>query len=76
MPSLADKVKLGCVSYLMNAFLPNPLWCFRCQAYGRVAAVYRRVITRCEKIAGRHETKECVVSVEKVMCKLQGYTWC
>ena len=30
----------------------------------------RREIAKCEKYAGGHETKECVVSLEKVMCVL------
>jgi hypothetical protein len=34
------------------AFIPNPLLCFRCQAYGHVAAVCRREIRRCEKCVG------------------------
>jgi hypothetical protein len=55
--SLSDKVKLGCVSYPVRAFIPNPLQCFRCQAYGHVAAVCRREISRYEKCAGGHETK-------------------
>ena len=52
----------------MRAFVPHPLQCFRCQAYGHVAAVCRRKITICEKFAGGHETKECVVSLDKVVC--------
>ena len=68
MQSLPDKVKLGWVSYLMRAFVPNQLRCFRCQAFGHVVSVCRREIPRCEKCAGGHETKECVLSVEKAMC--------
>jgi hypothetical protein len=34
---------------------------------GHVVAVCRRESPRCEKCAGGHETKECVVSVEKVV---------
>ena len=66
--SLPDKVQLGCVSYPMRAFVLNPIWCFKCQAYGHVAAVCRREIPRCEKCAGGPETKECVVSVGKCVC--------
>ena len=65
--SLSDEVKFECVSFPMRAFVPNPLWCFRCQAYGHVAAMCGREIPRCEKRAGGHDTKECVVSVEKVV---------
>jgi hypothetical protein len=65
--SLPDKVKLGCVSYPMIAFVPNPLRCFRCQPYSHVAAVCRREILGCDKWVGGHETKECVESVEKVV---------
>ena len=46
----------------------SPLRCFRCQYYGNVAAVCRREIPRCEKCAGGHGTKECVILVEKVRC--------
>ena len=66
--SLPDKVMVGSVSYPMRAFVPKILWCFRCQVYGHVAAVCRRESPRCVKCAGGHETKECVVSVEKVVC--------
>ena len=66
--SLQDKVKLGCASYPVRVFVLKPLQCFRCQDYGHVAAVCRREIPRCEKCTGRHETKECVVLVEKVWC--------
>ena len=63
--SLPGKVELGCA---LRDFVPNPLQCFRCQAYGHVAAVCRREIPRCKKCAGGNEMKECVVSVEKVIC--------
>jgi hypothetical protein len=46
--SSPDKFTLGCVSYPVSAFVPNPLRCFRCQAYGHVAAVCRKEIPRCE----------------------------
>jgi hypothetical protein len=32
--SLPDKVMLGYISYPVQGFVPNPLWYFRCQAYG------------------------------------------
>ena len=67
---LPDKINLECVTYPVRAFVPNPLQCFRCQAYGHVAAVCRREMSRCEKCAEGHETKECVVSVGKVVCQL------
>jgi hypothetical protein len=54
---------LGSVSYPLRTFVVNLLLCFRTQ----VAAVCRRKILKCEKCAGGHETKESVVSVEKVV---------
>lgn len=42
MQSSPDKFKLGCVSYPVRAFVPNPLQCFRCLGYGQVAAVCRK----------------------------------
>ena len=63
---------LGFVSYPMRTFVLNPLRCFRCQAYGHVAAVCRREILRCEKCAGGHGIKECVVSEEKPVCANSG----
>ena len=33
-----------------------------------LVAVCRREIPRCETCAGGHQTKECVVSVENVVC--------
>jgi hypothetical protein len=56
--SLTDKVMLGYFSYPLQAFVTNPLCCYRCQAYRHVPAVCRREVTRC---AEGHETKECVV---------------
>jgi hypothetical protein len=41
---------------------------FRFQAYGHVTVVCRMDIPRCEKCAGGPKTKDCVVSVEKVVC--------
>ena len=64
-----DNVKLGCVCYCMRDFVPHPLQCFRCQAYGHVAAVCRREIPRCEKCAGGHVIKVCVVYCRcKTLC--------
>ena len=51
----------------MRAYVPNPLRCFIYQAYGHVA-VCKREIPRCEKCLGGHDTRECVVSVGKVVC--------
>jgi hypothetical protein len=56
----------------VRAFVPNPLMCFRCQAHGHVAAVCRRETPRCEKCAGGHGTKECVVLVEKNVVSIVG----
>ena len=36
----------------------NTLRCYRCQAYGHVAAVCTKEVLRCEKCAEGHETKE------------------
>ena len=69
---LPDEVMSGYVSYPVRAFVPNPLRCFRCQAYGHIAAVCRREIPRCEKCAGGHKTKKCVVSVEKLCVNCGG----
>lgn len=68
MQSLYPTVKLGGFSYPVRAFVPNPLQCFRCQAYDHVAAVCRREIPKCEKCARGHESKECVVSLENAVC--------
>ena len=57
--SLPDKVMLGYISCPVQALVPNTLHCYRCQAYGHVAAVCRREVPRCEKCAEGHETKEC-----------------
>jgi hypothetical protein len=40
--SLPDKVMLGYFSNPVQAFVLNPLGCYRCQVYGHVAAVCRR----------------------------------
>ena len=48
--------------------MPNPLRCFRCQVYSHVAAVCRRENPICEKCAGGHGTRKCVVSVKQVVC--------
>jgi hypothetical protein len=48
--------------------VPNPLQCFRCNVYVLVAGVCRKEIPRCGKCAGGHETEDCVVSVDKVVC--------
>ena len=60
LESLPDKVILEYVSYPVRAFVPNPLRCFRCQAYGHIAAVCRKEIWRCKKCEGGHGTKERV----------------
>ncbi|CDQ57693.1 unnamed protein product [Oncorhynchus mykiss] len=59
---------LGYISYPVQAFVPNTLRCYRCQAYGHVAAVCRREDPRCEKCAEGHETKECVALGKVVVC--------
>jgi hypothetical protein len=69
---LADKVMLGYVRYPVRAFVPNPLRCFRCHAYGHVIAVCRRDIPRCEECAGGHGTEECVVWVNKLFVSTVG----
>ena len=48
--------------------MPNTLRCYRCQAYGHVAAVCRREVPRCEKCAEGHEKKECVQLGKVVVC--------
>ena len=48
--------------------MPNTLRCYKCQAYGHVAAVCRRAVPRCEKCADGHETKECVALGKVVIC--------
>ena len=40
--------------------------------YGHIAPVCRREMPKREKCAGGHETKECVISVKKVMCVRGG----
>ena len=65
--SLSDNVMLGYISYPVQAFVPNTLRCYRCQAYGHVAAVSRREVPRCEKCTEGHERKECVTLGES-MC--------
>ena len=57
------KYKLSCTS-----FVPTTLCCYRCQAYGHVAAVRRRRVPRCEKCAEGHKTKECVALGNLVVC--------
>lgn len=52
--------------------MPNPVRCFRCQAYNHVAEVCRREIPRCETCAGGHGTKEWVVSVGKLCVSIVG----
>jgi hypothetical protein len=42
--SLPNKVMLGYISYPVQAFVPTTLRCYRCQAYGHVAAVCRREV--------------------------------
>jgi hypothetical protein len=49
--------------------VPNTLRCYRCQAYGHVAAVCRREVPRCETCAEWHETKECVALGKCVNCR-------
>ena len=66
--SLPDKVKLGYISYPVSAYVSNTLRCYRCPAYGHVAAVGRREGPRCEKCAEGHEAKECVVLGKLVEC--------
>ena len=66
--SLPEKVMLGYISYTVRAFVQNTLRCYRCQAYGHVAAVCRRKVHRCERSAEGHETKECVALGKVVIC--------
>jgi hypothetical protein len=66
--SLPDKVKLGFISYPVRGYVPNTLRCYRCQAYGHVAAVCRREGPRCEKCAEGNETNECVVLGKVMEC--------
>ena len=56
---LPDKVMLGCISYPVQAFIPNTLRRYRCQAYGHVAAVCMREVPRCEKCAEGHVAAVC-----------------
>ena len=68
MLSLPDKVMLGYISYPVQAFVPTTLHCYRCQAYGSVAAVCRREVSRCEKCTEGHETNKCVALGKVVVC--------
>lgn len=73
--SLSDKV-IGYVSYPVQAFVLTTLHCYRCQAYGNVAAVCRRKDPGCEKCAEGHETKECVALGKVGVCvNCRGAHW-
>jgi hypothetical protein len=48
--------------------VPNTLRCYRCQAYGHVAVMFRREVPRCEKCAEGHEIKKCVALGKVVVC--------
>jgi hypothetical protein len=67
-----DKVMLG----YRSAFVLTTLRCYRCQAYGHVAAVCRREVPRCEEYAEGQETKECIALGKVVVCvQLWGCPW-
>ena len=51
LESLPGKVILGYMSYTVRAFVPNPLWCYKCHIYGHVAGVCRREFPICGKCA-------------------------
>ena len=61
--SLPDKVMLGYISYPVQAFVPNTLHCYRCQAYVHVAAVCRREVPVCEKCS-----EGCSIRESSGMC--------
>lgn len=72
--SLPDKVILGYFSYPLQAFVPKPLCCYRCQAYGHVATVCRREVPRCEKCAegdvSGHNLQTCLRAAVRFVADL------
>ena len=53
-----DRVKLGYLSFKVKPFVREPIRCYKCNAYGHIAANCANK-TKCPRCLGEHSLKEC-----------------
>lgn len=68
---MPERVYIGYVSYLVRAYVPPPVRCFKCQKYGHVAAVCKGN-QRCARCSGNHEYGKCGQGTKPRCCNCGG----
>ena len=69
-PSLPDEVKVGYLSVPIKLYVPDPIRCFKCQAFGHVSQKCRGDL-RCGSCSTKgHEAKDC--TSESLKCSNCG----
>lgn len=64
---LPDSIKVGYLNVRVSTYIPNPLRCFRCQAYGHGKNQCKSTKVRCGKCGGDdHEADVC--TADKMKC--------
>ena len=53
-----DRVKLGYLSFKVKPYVREPTSCYKCNAYGHIAAYCANKI-KCPRCLGEHSLKEC-----------------
>ena len=68
-PKLPEKLKLGYTVVPVSLYLPNPLWCFKCQKFGhgQLACRGKSVCFRCGDDG--HSATDCSADPKCINCK-------
>lgn len=71
--NLPRQAHLAFISLYVMEFVPESLWCFKCQRMGHVAGICKGQ-RRCAKCGGPHEYGKCGVEVKASICNYVGET--
>lgn len=68
---LPERIRVGCMSFTVRAYIPPPIRCYKCQRYGHISAICKGK-QRCPKCGGEHRYEECRENVQDKCCNCGG----
>lgn len=69
--ALPERVRVGCMSFPVRAYVPPPLCCYKCQRYGHIAEACKGR-QRCPNCGGEHRYEECEEREQLKCCNCGG----